>query len=208
MVVQMPVRELFRLRPRVSPLTLVRRSSIAGTAGVKGGTRVYDTEIGPYSYVGRLCLLQNVDIGSFTSIADNVAIGLPKHSLSWVSTSPVFGAGPNVLKKNFADHAVEPIQRAQLGHDVWVGLGAIVLGGITIHTGAVIGAGAVVTKNVPPYAVAVGNPAHIVRYRFDESTIRLLLDSRWWTLSETTLRRAGAKANDVLAFVQACQSRD
>src|SRR5205085_10757007 len=75
-----------------------------------------------------------------------------------------------------------------IGNDVWIGMGAIVLSGVMVGDGAVIGAGAVVGKSVPPYAVVVGNPAHIIRYRFNSSTRRRLLALGWWDWSDEEIR--------------------
>jgi len=69
------------------------------------------------------------------------------------------------------------------GSDVWIGFRAIVLSGVTIGDGAVIGAGAVVTADVPSYSVVVGNPAKVIRYRFSSEEIRKLLTLRWWEWS-------------------------
>ena len=69
-----------------------------------------------------------------------------------------------------------------IGHDVWLGSGATILSGITIGHGAVVAAHALVTKDVPPYAIVGGNPAKIIRYRFDDGTIAALLEARWWDL--------------------------
>lgn len=190
---------------RISPLALVRRSKIDTSAAIKGGARVYDCRIGRYSYIGRLCLLQSTTVGAFCSVADNASIGLPGHSLSRVATSPVFSSGANVLGTNLSDSPTDPLHQTSLGHDVWVGLSAIVLGGVSIGTGAVIGAGAVVTKDVPAYAVVVGNPARLLRYRFDAQTISSLLDSDWWSLPEPALRRVAASIDDVQTFLGSCE---
>ena len=77
--------------------------------------------------------------------------------------------------------ATQPIH---IGHDVWIGYGAIIMDGVTVGTGAIVGAAAVVTKDVPPYAIVAGVPARIIRYRFDENTIKRLLESRWWDFPE------------------------
>ena len=69
-----------------------------------------------------------------------------------------------------------------IGDDVWLRSGAIILSGVTIGSGAVVAAHAVVTRDVPPYAIVGGNPAKIIRYRFDDETIAALLNSRWWDL--------------------------
>ncbi|MBY0355725.1 MAG: CatB-related O-acetyltransferase [Rickettsiales bacterium] len=76
-----------------------------------------------------------------------------------------------------------------IGHDVWVGLSATILSGVTIGNGAVIGTKAVVSRDVPPYAIAVGNPARIVKYRFTPEEIAELQDVQWWDWPEEKIRR-------------------
>jgi carbonic anhydrase/acetyltransferase-like protein (isoleucine patch superfamily) len=77
-----------------------------------------------------------------------------------------------------------------IGNDVYVGVGAIVLSGVSIADGAVVGAGAVVTRSVPAYAIVAGNPARIVRYRFDEQTRERLLALRWWDWDDAAILAA------------------
>ena len=92
------------------------------------------------------------------------------------------------------------------GLPVWARLGgsrsAIVLPGVLIGHGAVVGAGAVVTRDVAPYAIVAGNPARVVRHRFDEAVIARLLASDWWSLDEPALRRLGPYMNDVEKFLE------
>lgn len=76
-----------------------------------------------------------------------------------------------------------------IGHDVWIGANAIILGGIRLGQGAVVGAGAVVTKDVEPYAIVGGIPARVIRYRFSPETIRAIESTNWWEADETLLAR-------------------
>ena len=78
-----------------------------------------------------------------------------------------------------------------LEHDIWIGSSVIIIGGITVGTGAMIAAGAVVTKDVPPYAIVGGNPAKIIKYRFDEHLREALLNSKWWEIDFPALLRDG-----------------
>ena len=89
----------------------------------------------------------------------------------------------------------------EIGNDVWIGEAVFINDGITIGTGAVVGAHSVVTKDVPPYAIVAGAPARVLRYRFDDSTIQKLLDSKWWEWDDETLKAKGDAFSDVEAFL-------
>ena len=82
-----------------------------------------------------------------------------------------------------------PIKRTILGNDVWVGTNAVILGGLTIGDGAVIGAGAVVTKDVEPYSIVVGNPAREIKKRFSDQIIASLLEIKWWDFPPDVLAK-------------------
>lgn len=120
-------------------------------------------------------------VGKFCSIADNVTVFLGgNHRVDWISTYP-FPAFTEEFPGTIGiqDHATSK-GNVIIGNDVWIGSHATIMSGVTIGDGAVIGAYSVVAKNVPPYAIVVGNPARIVRYRFDEKTIEQLLKIQWW----------------------------
>jgi acetyltransferase-like isoleucine patch superfamily enzyme len=178
--------------PLVSIFALVDgRSTISRKAKVNRFARVRNSTIGNYSYIGPSSRIENVDIGKFCSISWNCCIGLESHDLSQLSTSPIFtekynGTGSTWLRE-------EPMQvqasRSLIGNDVWIGVNAVVLSGLKIGDGAVIGAGAVVTKDVPPYAIVGGVPAKVIGARFSEETIQKLLEKRWWDASEDEIKR-------------------
>lgn len=142
--------------------------------------------IGNYTYVSKKTQIQNVSIGNYCSISQEVICGLGNHPLNLFSTSPLFyhshnTFGINVIGNNdyFNDY-----KQIKIGNDVWIGARAVVLDGVTIGDGACIAAGAVVTKDVPSYAVVAGIPARVIKYRIkDEEKRRKLINSEWWNLS-------------------------
>ncbi len=139
-----------------------------------------------YTYIGSNCHLNNTEIGKFCSIASNVCSGLGKHPTSeFISTYPAFFSKNNSgCKMSFVKKQLyEEYNKITIGNDVWIGFGAILMDGITIGNGAIIGAGAIVTKNIPSYAIAVGTPAKVIKYRFNEDEINMLLDFKWWDKS-------------------------
>ena len=136
--------------------------------------------MGRHSFCGYDCEITNTEIGSFCSIANNVIIGGGMHPMDWVSTSPAFYIGRDSVKAKFATHTREPVKKIIIGHDVWIGQYALIKQGITVGTGAVIGMGSVVTKDVEPYSIVAGKPACLINHRFNEDIVQKLLHSKWW----------------------------
>jgi acetyltransferase-like isoleucine patch superfamily enzyme len=142
-----------------------------------------------------------IDVGAFCSIGPDVRVlAGSEHVTTRASTFP-FEA---LLFDPQGGNAGEAIDKGvtTIGNDVWVGLGATVLSGVVVGDGAVIGAGAVISKAVAPYAVVAGNPAQVIRFRFDAKTRRRLLSLRWWDWTDDEVRalRHSFKA-DVEAFL-------
>jgi acetyltransferase-like isoleucine patch superfamily enzyme len=184
-------------------LSAIKNSSIHRTSKVESGSLVYNTEMGKYSYCGYDCEIINAKIGNYTSIANNAVIGGANHPMNWVGMSPVFYAGRDSVKKKFSEFKLDQPKETHIGNDVWIGRSAIVLGGVKINDGAVVGAGAVVTKEVPHYAIVAGNPAKIIKYRFDEDTIQQLTKINWWSFSDAELSRFAHTITDVNLFIDA-----
>jgi len=129
-------------------------------------------------------------IGNYCSIGSGAVFmmaGNQAHRMDWVSTYP-FAFQANIFKS--AKSAYEKAGDTVIGSDVWIGTEAMFMAGITVGSGAVIAARAVVTKDVPPYAIVGGNPAKIIKYRFDEKTIAQLLSLKWWDWSEEEIKSA------------------
>lgn len=157
-------------------------SSISANTHILEGAVVNHSTISEYSYVGRNTIVQHAVIGKFCSIGSEVSIGLGKHPLEHFSTATLFYRKQNTLgidlvDKNLDFEEYEPIE---IGHDVWIGMRALIMDGVKIGTGAIVAANSVVTKDVPAYAIVAGVPAKIIRYRFNEQKIEELLSSSWW----------------------------
>ena len=137
-------------------------------------------EIGDYTSINRNTLIESGAIGKFCSIAANVSIGMAEHPMHHLSTHVATFDAPAFGLVTTSRDLPQAKERPLIGHDVWIARGATVLRGVTIGDGAVVAAGAVVTKHVPPFAIVAGNPARILRYRFDQAVIDTILAMRWW----------------------------
>ena len=146
--------------------------------------------LGDYSYIGGNSRIIHADIGKFCSIAGETRIGMGTHTLDNISTSPIFTEAKNGTKHSWVkESTINPYKRVVVGNDVWIGVRTMVMGGVKIGDGAVIGAGSIVTKDVPPYAVVAGVPAKVIRFRFPQDQIDVLLAHPWWVLTEEKLRK-------------------
>lgn len=181
---------------------MVINSDVEDTAAIRQNVRFYNSSLGRYSYVGRETLVQNTKIGAFCSVSESCNIGMPSHPVTMVSTSPVFLKGNNVLKKNFAEFEHTACKNTEIGSDVWLGAAVSVKSGLKIGHGAIVGTGAVVTHDIPPYEIWGGNPARCIKKRFDDETIERLLKSEWWTLSDNELITYREYFNDPIRFLQ------
>ncbi|WP_372776560.1 CatB-related O-acetyltransferase [Mangrovibacterium sp.] len=158
--------------------------------------------VGRYTYIGENCTFERTTIGAFCSIGPEVMCGMGSHPMDFVSTYPGFysnhASGATWLG---AKHDTKEFTPAEIGSDVWIGARAIIIGGTKIGHGAVVAAGSVVTKDVPPYAIVGGVPARIIRYRFDSELIELLLKTEWWNYSILKLKSVAHKANAPKDFI-------
>lgn len=169
-----------RIFSNVSLFVVLQDAEVDNTAAICSGVRFYRGKLGKYSYIGNNSFVCDADIGNFTSISTNCYIGGASHPIEWVSTSPVFHKWENIMKKNFSRHEFEIFQRTRIGNDVWIGNRVMIKGGVTIGDGAIIGMGSVVTKDVGAYEIWAGNPAKLIRKRFDDNTIENFENVKWW----------------------------
>lgn len=166
--------------------------------------------MGNCSYVSYNSSLCHVDVGKFCSIGPYVQIGLARHpSRTFVSTYPAFYSNDNdgcplkfQEKKTFDDSVLKTC----IGNDVWIGSHVTIPGGIQIGTGVIVAAGSVVVRDIPPYRVVGGNPATVIRPRFSEEQIKILLASEWWNWPIDTIRLHVDAFSDIERFKEIAES--
>jgi acetyltransferase-like isoleucine patch superfamily enzyme len=127
--------------------------------------------VGDYSYIGYNCLISNATVGRYCSIANNVSIGPGEHALGAVSTNSIF------MNDVYRELTAAP---CTVGHDVWIGANSVIRRGVKIGNGAVVGANSFVNADVPDFAIVVGAPARLIKFRFDDETQDIIRRSKWW----------------------------
>lgn len=165
----------------IGDFTKIIDSKLLCSVRIERNNGIYSSTIGRYSYTGKNTIILHAIIGSFCSISWNVTIGGGNHDYARVCQHSLLydaqsGIRPDGVEESY-DRFSKPLV---IGNDVWIAAGAVIMRGVTIGDGAVIAANAVVTKDVPPYAIVAGSPAKIIKYRFTEDIIELLTQLRWW----------------------------
>ncbi len=144
----------------------------------------------------------HVIVGKYCSLARQLVFNIGRnHNFKIVTTYPLSSINKSKKLPPPKCKAKNPHQII-IGNDVWIGHGVTIMGGVKIGNGAVIGAGSVVAKNIPPYAIAVGNPVRVIKYRFDEETIRKFLAVKWWNWDLEKIADNLPLMNDVEKFLQ------
>jgi phosphonate metabolism protein (transferase hexapeptide repeat family) len=182
-LLQLRKRQPLGLEPRIDPTARVRNCELGIYTSVGPHTSMNASRFGDYSYVVQDCSIVWADIGKFCSIAADTRINPGNHPMwraalhHFTYRSKSYGFSVEDDSEFFEWRASH---RVKLGNDVWIGHASIILPGVTIGTGAGIGAGAVVSKDVPPFAIVGGVPAKLIRFRFDEKVQDKLMNLAWW----------------------------
>lgn len=175
---------------------LIRESSSLLKCEIESYSTIYENcrlehvRLGSFSFIAESSRLSSVTIGRFCSIGPQAIVGYGDHPTNWISTSPVFYSTQEQCGYTFSDsdyfNEKKPIA---VGHDVWMGARVFIRNGVLIGNGAIIGAGAVVVTDIPDFAIAVGCPAKVIRYRFDIETRQKISDSKWWNWDLSKLQK-------------------
>jgi virginiamycin A acetyltransferase len=166
---------------------------------IVGDYTYYDDLIDPYNFEKNVLyhfdfIGDKLIIGKFCAIASDIKFIMngANHEVLPLSTYPfaIFGKGWEHLKKGMELTEKYPHKgNTEIGNDVWIGYGATIMPGVKVGNGAIIASQSVVTKDVPDYAIAGGNPARVIRVRYDEDTVELLLEIAWWNWSSADITR-------------------
>ena len=161
--------------------SVVNNSQADGPVYLDRYSCVMRSNFGGYNGIGCFTYVRNSEVGRYTHFGARVSIGGAKHPLDWASIGSF-----QYRDSPWGDFKTIPFEEgdgARIGNDVWVGDNSVIMSGVNIETGCVVGAGSIVTKDLPPYTIAVGNPARRLRMRFNEIIIEQLLECKWWQKS-------------------------
>lgn len=166
----------------IGDFSRITNSKLSGFNRIDRNSLVYFSEFGEASYLGSNSVIMHTDIGKFCSLSWGITIGPANHDYNKLTTH-------DFLYNNFysLNPTSEPVynrfsKRTEIGNDVWIGTGVTIANGIKIGDGAVIGANTMVTKDVEPYSIIIGNPGRVLKKRFTEEQINELLELKWWDL--------------------------
>jgi phosphonate metabolism protein (transferase hexapeptide repeat family) len=176
--------------PIVHPSAVLRNAKLGRFTEIKERVAFSDSELGDYSYVERQAEVIYAKIGKFCAIAANARINALEHPLERVSQHKItYRANEYFLgaKLDSDFRARRQEKLVEIGHDVWIGHGAIVKPGVKIGHGAVVAAGAIVTRDVQAYAIVAGVPAKFMRWRFEPKISERIISLGWWDWSHDRL---------------------
>ena len=179
---------------RINPGACIFSATICGPLYLNRNTQLGpDVKVGKYVGMNESCYFARGTMGSYIALGARTSINPFNHPTGWLSTNE-FQYHPNSFDWVAEYRDFERLQRTPdmfrsvaIGNDVWTGHHVHIMGGVTVGDGAVIAAGSVVTKDVPPYAIAAGVPATVKRFRFSDATIERLLRLKWWDLELSQL---------------------
>lgn len=187
---------------------LFYNKNICANSEIDKDSRIYprytilNSYIDKYTYIAQNATIREAKIGKFCSIGANFICGWGIHPTNGVSTSPMFYSTQKQNGASFSEaDKIKETLPINIGNDVFIGMNVTILDGVTIGHGAVIGAGSVVSKDIPPYAIAFGNPIKIHKYRFEDHIIKDLLQIKWWDWDTDKLKDVEESFFDIEAFI-------
>lgn len=191
--------------PVVGTHTVLQDTTLGVFTDIGSHCHIQESSLGDYTYCAGMNQIDYARIGKFCSIATGVRINPGNHPTYTRAAQHHFTYRCSRYGMGEDDQEFFQWRKAQfvdIGNDVWIGHNAVILPGVRIGNGAVIGAGAVVTHDVAPYAITAGVPARILKYRFDEDTIRRIESTCWWDWDHETLKARMGDFRDIGQFIR------
>ncbi len=191
-------------RPLVAATAVIRDCRIGAYTEVLDFVRMTESTLGDYSYVCRLSSIIYTHIGKFSNIAEMSRINPGAHPMERPSLHHFTYRGERYGFTGKQDESFfnwRRRQRVVIGHDTWIGHGAVIMPGVRIGDGAVVGSHSVVTRDVPPYTIVAGSPARIIRRRFPRAVAEALQETRWWDWTHEMLRERIDDFKDLRLFL-------
>lgn len=179
--------------PLIHPGCQITGSTFGAYVEIGAGSRVANSAVGNYSYCDRTCDIANAQIGKFANIASFVRIGATDHPMEKASQHHFLYRSASYWEdaEDDADWFARRAGRmARIGHDTWIGHGAMIKPEVTVGDGAVVASGAIVTKDVAPYTIVGGNTARVIRRRYPETVAEQMMTLAWWDWEHDALRAA------------------
>lgn len=179
--------------PLIHPDCTIVDSTFGAYVEIGRGSRVQHSVFGDYSYCDRNADIANATIGKFANIASSTRIGATDHPLDTAACHHFLYRSASYwddIEDDAAFFEKRRARRAYIGHDTWIGHGAMIKPEVTLGDGAVVAAGAIVTRDVAPYTIVAGTPAKPLRLRQPEGIARRLIALAWWDWSHDALRAA------------------
>jgi phosphonate metabolism protein (transferase hexapeptide repeat family) len=190
--------------PTIDPSAVILDCHFGRYTEVGALVQMSDSTLDDYSYICRGCELISTDIGKFANIAAMVRINPGFHPMERPSQHHFtyrlsrYGLA---AEDDAAFFGWRQRQRVQIGHDTWIGHGAVIMPGVHIGHGAVVGSNSVVTRDVPAYAIVAGAPARVLRMRFPRDIAEALIATAWWDWDHDTLAARLADFSDLRRFL-------
>lgn len=165
--------------------------------------KIYDSNIGEYTSIAENAKISMTTIGKYCSIGPNFISGWGIHPTNGITTSPIFYSTQHATGKTLSkDDKITERMPIEIGNDVWVGANCFILDGVKIGNGAIIAAGAIVTKDVANYSIVGGIPAKHIKYRFNEEQIKELEKIKWWDFDDDSLKDVERNFFDIDGFIK------
>lgn len=199
-----PKKKILKKEPTITKDSVVVDSYLGEYVEIGEHNNIQESKIDSYSYTGEYCQIIYAHIKKFANIASYVRINPGQHPMHRASLHhmlyrrEMFGFGQD--DSDFFNSRRE--KNVYIGNDTWIGHNVTIMGGVYVGDGAVIGSGAIVTKDIPAYAIAVGNPAKVIKFRFDYEVINELQKIAWWDWDHETIKKRINDFNSIEIFLK------